>query len=135
MARPVAKELTERELEVMHVFWECGDGTAQETRDRLAEGKGSRGEEGGLDLAYVTVANLIRLLVEKGFLEATNDERPYTYRAIRSFVDVSSSLIKHLVQQVFSGSRERLLVHILGGQKKLSAKERQLLEQILKEQK
>ena len=127
MVRPTAKELTERELEIMHQFWTNGDATAQATRDRLAES--------GLDLAYVTVANLIRLLVDKGFLEAQNDERPFVYRAVRSFDDVSTSLIGDLVKRVFHGSRERLLVQLLGGQKKLTAKERGLLEQLLKEQK
>ena len=37
MARPPAKDLTERELEVMHVFWAGGDVTAADARDRLAE--------------------------------------------------------------------------------------------------
>ena len=36
MARPPTKELTERELEVMHSFWDDGEGTAAEVRDRLA---------------------------------------------------------------------------------------------------
>jgi BlaI family transcriptional regulator, penicillinase repressor len=127
MARPTAKELTERELEVMHIFWTQGTLTAQETRDLLAET--------GLDLAYVTVANLIRLLVDKGFLQAVNEDRPIQYLPIRSFDEVSRSLLGDLVKRVFNGSRERLLVQILGGQKKLTAKERDLLEQILKEQK
>ena len=126
MARPAAKELTERELEVMHVFWTHGDETAQGARDLLAES--------GLDRAYVTVANLIRLLVDKGFLAAVNNERPFTYRAVRSFDDVSRSLVGDLVQRLFNGSREQLLVQVLGGRKKLTAKERALLEQILKEQ-
>ena len=58
MARPAAKELTERELEVMHVFWDGGEMTANDARVRLAEA--------GVDRAYVTVANLVRILVEKG---------------------------------------------------------------------
>ena len=33
MGRPPAKELTERELEVMHVFWSVGQATAAEIRD------------------------------------------------------------------------------------------------------
>ena len=127
MVRPTAKELTERELEVMQVFWTRGAATAHEARDRLAAA--------GLDLAYVTIANLIRLLVEKGFLEAVNDERPYICQSVRSFEDVSRSLIGDLLQRVFRGSREQLLVHVLGNQKKLTAKERELLERILKEQK
>ena len=126
MARPTAKELTQRELDVMHLFWTHGAVTAQSARDQLAEG--------GQDLAYVTVANLVRLLVDKGFLQAANSERPFLYRPIRSFEEVSRSLVVDLVQRVFSGSREQLLVQVLGGRKKLSAKERSFLEQILKEQ-
>ncbi len=126
MARPTAKELTERELEVMHVFWRHGEGTAQQARDRLADE--------GLDRAYVTVANMIRLLVAKRFLQAVNSERPYVYKPVRSFEDVSGSLVGDLIQRVFHGSREQLLVQVLGGRKKLTAKERSLIEQILKEQ-
>ena len=127
MARPTMKELTERELEVMQIYWKQGDATAQNARDRLAAA--------GLDLAYVTVANLIRILVDKGFLRALNDERPFVYTPIRSFEDVSGSLIGDLVHRVFQGSREQLLVQLLGSQKQLTSKERELLEQILKEQK
>ncbi len=36
MARPKAKELTERELEVMHMFWEHGEQTIAQVRDKLA---------------------------------------------------------------------------------------------------
>jgi BlaI family transcriptional regulator, penicillinase repressor len=125
MARPAAKELTQRELEVMHVFWKRGELTAIAARDLLAAQ--------GIDRAYVTVANLVRILVEKGFLEQTNAERPFLYRPVRKFHDVSRNLVRDLVQRVFHGSREELLVQILG-QKKLTAKERAVLEQILKEQ-
>ena len=59
MARPKAKELTERELEIMHVFWDRGDSTAAEVREHLA------GD--GRNLAYTTVATLVRILDEKGF--------------------------------------------------------------------
>jgi predicted transcriptional regulator len=124
MARPAAKELTERELEVMHVFWEHGEKTAAEVRDSLAAD--------GRDLAYTTVATLIKILVDKDFLTQTNDERPFIYRPIRSFDDVSRRLVGDLVQRVFQGSREELLVRLLDG-KKLTAKERDLLKQVLRE--
>lgn len=126
MARPTAKELTERELEVMHVFWDQQEITANEARDLLAKS--------GVDRAYVTVANLVRILVEKGYLEATNDERPFTYKPARSFDEVSKSFVGELVERVFQGSRERLLVQLLGKRKKLTAVERDFLQQVLKEQ-
>ena len=60
MGRPPAKDLTERELEVMHAFWSQGEATAAEARDRLAAT--------GLDRTYTTIANLVRGLADKGFL-------------------------------------------------------------------
>ena len=90
MARPAASELTQRELEVMHVFWKRKELTAIEARDLLASQ--------GIDRAYVTVANLVRILVEKGFLKQTNAERPFQYRAARAFQDVSRSLVGELVE-------------------------------------
>lgn len=126
MVRPPAKELTQRELEVMHVFWRSGELAATAARDELAVA--------GLDRAYVTVANLVRLLVDKGFLELTNEERPFRYRAVRTFDEVSGNLVGDMLKRVFGGSREQLLVKVLDSRKKLSAKERELLQQILKEQ-
>ena len=125
MARPKTPELTERELEIMQVCWDVGPGTAQEIRDELA----ARGR----DLAYTTVATLIRILTEKGFVKQANSERPYVYEPIRSFEDVSQSLVDHLLQRVFGGSREKLLVSLLGRQK-LTKKERAVLDEILREQ-
>jgi predicted transcriptional regulator len=134
MARPKAKELTERELEVMHAFWNQGGDphssdrqpTAVEIRDELARG--------GRELAYTTVATLIRILCDKGFLEQTNSERPFTYRPIRSFDEVSGSLVGDLVERLFGGQREQLLLRLLE-EKKLTAKERAVLEEVLREKK
>ena len=122
MGRPPAKELTERELEVMHVFWSVGQATAAEIRDRLAAS--------GRNLAYTTVATLIRILSDKGFLEQTHFERPFQFRPVRSFEDVSRNMVGDLVDCVFRGSREQLLVRLLE-ERKLTAKERATLEAIV----
>ena len=84
MARPKAKELTERELEVMHAFWQVGESTVAGVRECLADS--------GRDLAYTTVATLVRILMEKGFVEQTETERPFQYRPIHTFEDVSALL-------------------------------------------
>jgi BlaI family penicillinase repressor len=126
MARPKASELTERELEVMHVFWNGGEQTVAAARDDLA---GS-----GRDLAYTTVATLVRILVEKGFLKQTNDERPFRFQPLRSFEEVSGNLVTDLVRRVFGGSREELLVRLME-QRNLTPRERAVLQSILAEKK
>ena len=124
MARPPARDLTERELEVMHSFWQHGEQTAAEARDRLAQG--------GLDRAYPTVANLVRLLEEKGFLQQTNAERPFRYRAAASYEEVSGRLLSDIIDRIFHGSREELLLRLIE-HRKLTAAERAVLESVLKE--
>ncbi len=132
MARPRAKELTERELEIMQIFWDAnssasptehGEMTAQQIRDGLATA--------GRDLAYTTVATLVRILQDKGFLRQTTKERPFRYAPARTFEEVSGSMVSDLVQKVFGGSREQLLVRLID-EKELTAEERQTLEEILR---
>ena len=124
MARPAAKELTDRELEIMQVFWKRGAITAQQARDELAST--------GIDLAYTTVATLVRILADKGFLTQSTSERPFLYVPARSYEEVSRRLLGDLVDRVFQGSRELLLIRLLE-KKKLTAKERARLREVLGE--
>lgn len=125
MARPKAKELTERELEVMHTFWELGEATAADVRDALAAT--------GRELAYTTVATLVRILIEKEYLEQVTDERPYQYRPTRSFEDVSRNMLGDVVQRLFRGSRETLLMQLFNS-RELTTLERETLLQILRDE-
>ena len=125
MAGLQTKELTERELVVMRAFWDEGSGTADEARQRLADT--------GVELAYVTVANVVRGLEDKGFLKQLNKSRPFQYRAARSFEDVSKRLVGDLVERLFDGSRQKLLVQVLD-KRRLSKTEREFLKQILVDQ-
>ena len=124
MGRPKAKDLTERELEVMHIFWNQGECSAAEARDHLAAA--------GLDRAYTTIATLVRTLHEKGFLKQMNEERPFRYTACRSYEEVSKRLLGDLIDRVFRGSRSQLLYRLVE-EKTLTAEERAVLEKILKE--
>jgi BlaI family penicillinase repressor len=124
MARPAARDLTERELEVMHVFWSRGEMTAQDARDHLAAT--------GTDRAYTTIATLVRILHEKGFLQPTNDERPFRYVPARTYEEVSSRLLGDVLERVFHGSREKMLVRLLE-RRRLTPQERAMLESILEE--
>ena len=128
MARPPAEELTDRELEVMHAVWDHpadGPGPAEPTvndlRDRLAAG--------GRALAPTTVATLVKILSDKGFLVRATDRRPHRYRAARGFAEVSGSLVGELVRKVFGGSRAALLARL--AEERLTDAERVLLRSVL----
>lgn len=121
MARP-ASELTQRELEVMHLFWQHGELSAMEARELLVgEGHG---------LTYVTVANLVRGIADKGLLRQVNQQRPFRYRPTSTFQEVSRRLLGDLLHKVFRGSREELLVQLLD-RRRLTKQERARLQQVL----
>jgi predicted transcriptional regulator len=124
MARPKVKELTQRELEIMHVFWRHGELSAASVREHLAAG--------GPDLAYTTVATLVRILVDKGYLKPTNDQRPFIYRPSRSFTEVSKRILGDVVNRVFHGSRTKLLLQLMEDQE-LTDAERAILERFAEE--
>ena len=86
----------------------------------------------GQRLSREDVVRWTRILHDKGFLEQLNDERPFAYRAARSYEEVSGRLLGDVLDRVFRGSREQLLVRLVE-QRKLSARERAVLEEILKE--
>jgi len=56
MARPKNPELTDRELAVMQVFWQTEEATAEQARQALLKA--------GEEVAYVTIANVVRGLLE-----------------------------------------------------------------------
>jgi BlaI family penicillinase repressor len=122
MGRPAARELTGRELEVMHAFWSRGEATIAEARDDLAQS--------GVDRAYTTVATLVRILVEKEFLAQVNDGRPARFRPSRTFEEVSRRMLGDVLDRVFKGSSEALLVRLVE-QRRLTPAERARLRVIL----
>jgi predicted transcriptional regulator len=126
MGRPRARDLTERELEVMHAFWNAeSEVTAAEIRDQLAAS--------GLDRTYTTIATLVRNLHEKGFLTQVNESRPFRYQVARTFEDISERFLGDLIERVFRGSREQLFVRLFR-HRKLTERERALLREILAEE-
>ena len=65
-------------------------------------------------------------------MKQVTEERPYAYRSIRTFEEVSGNLLSDVVNRVFRGSREQLLLRLMD-EKKLSARERELLHRLLEE--
>ncbi|MEM8732963.1 MAG: BlaI/MecI/CopY family transcriptional regulator [Planctomycetota bacterium] len=125
MSRPKSTELTERELEIMQVFWKSNSQAIT-----IADVQSSL-QQSDRDLAYTTVATLVRILVEKGFLEQTTDRRPHEFSPTRSHQEVSGRLLKDLMQRVFGGSAEALLLRLMEDEE-LTAGERRRLQSLVK---
>lgn len=118
--------LTERELSIMHVFWEMGQATIADAHETL--------KEQGDDLAYTSVATIVRILEEKGVLEITRDKRPFLYRPLYDFRQMSKTIVDDIIDRLFDGSRSKLLVQLVEDEA-LSKKEVAAIKKLLEERK
>jgi BlaI family transcriptional regulator, penicillinase repressor len=100
-----SKELTPLELELMKVLWleEIGPLSVQEVRQRIV----------GRRVAYTTVQTMLNILVRKGWAKRTLVDRAYRYRPAVSREKAAGSALKNLVQRMFGGSAEALVLNLI----------------------
>lgn len=86
------KLLTDAELELMTVLWDRGPSTTREVLDALSDGR-----------AYTTVSTLLRILVDKEFLEARPEGRSHRYAPKLARGDYQARNLDHMVEGLFGG--------------------------------
>ncbi|MHB1938163.1 MAG: BlaI/MecI/CopY family transcriptional regulator [Acidobacteriaceae bacterium] len=91
--------LTPLELEIMQVLWENGASTVTEVVPKM------KGE-----LAYTTVQTMLMVLLRKGKVKRIQEGRAFRYRPAVSRERASCGAVEDLVQRMFGGSAEALLM-------------------------
>ncbi len=97
-------QLTPLELELMQVLWEKREATVQQVLDRMPQDRG---------LAYTTVQTMLNVLHRKGRVERDLRERAYSYRPVLSRQKALGLAVGDLVDRVFGGSAESLVMNLL----------------------
>ena len=113
-------QLTPLELEIMKALWETGPATVQTVQQRLE----------GRDLAYTTVQTMLNVLHRKGKVKRSLKNRAYLYRPTVSRQLVASQMIKDIVDRLFAGSAESLVMSMVET-RHISARELARLNRIL----
>lgn len=98
----MAVAFTERELDIMAVLWQHGPSTVAEVRSRLAD-----------DVSHNTVATMLTILENKGYVDHVEEGRAFRYRPIVDREEAGRSAFSRLVDTVFGGSAEALLTHFV----------------------
>lgn len=96
--------LTPLELKVMQVLWQSGPGNVQEVQAKLSSDP---------PLAYTTVQTVLNTLERKGKVKRTLDGRAYTYRAYASRDKAMLVAVRELVERMFGGSSEDLVMSLI----------------------
>lgn len=92
----------DRELDVMAVLWEIGDGTVAEVRERLPA-----------DLAYTTVLTILRKLETKGLVRHKVEGKAHRYIPRVAQKNARRTVLGRLIDKLFDGSPEQLLAHLV----------------------
>ena len=107
----------------MRVLWDDGAGNVQKVLQGLT---------GEPQLAYTTVQTTLNVLQRKGKVKRKLVGRAYEYRAIVSQEAADSLAIKDVLQKVFRGSVDDLLLSLVRS-KNLDARKLEALQAKLKE--
>jgi predicted transcriptional regulator len=99
-----AKVLTPLERRIMRVLWEGGAGNVQKILQGLT---------GEPQLAYTTVQTTLNVLHRKGKVKRKLIGRAYEYSAVVSQEAADSHAIKDVLQKVFRGSVDDLLLSLV----------------------
>lgn len=103
-AEPGPRRPTESECNVLRVLWERGSGTVREVHEDL-----SREQE----IGYTTVLKFMQIMTDKGLLERDTTMRPQVFRPAQDQSVVQGNMVRDLLDRVFGGSTERLVLRAL----------------------
>lgn len=106
MARPASRYPTELELQVLQILWQAGESSAMSVRDALAE-------QCDRDLARTSVVTTLNVMADKGLVDRRPQGRAFLFSPAVSREEVSQGMLGDLLDRVFDGSAEALLLNLL----------------------
>jgi predicted transcriptional regulator len=114
------EQLTPLETEIMNVLWDISPATAQTVQQRLPR-----------ELAYTTVQTMLNVLAPKKKARRTLKDRAYYYRPAVKRDQVAGSAVKDLIDRLFGGSAESLVMRLVES-RQLTPEKLERLQRMLK---
>lgn len=96
--------LTPLELKIMQVLWSQGPSSVNDVREGLLPAD---------ELAYNTVQTMLNVLCRKGRVRRQLKSRAYIYRTAAEKETVLRQAVKDLVERMFGGSPEELVMSLI----------------------
>ena len=102
MPPPPKTGLTRLELKIMQVVWKHGRATVAAVQEKLSP-----------PLAYTTVQTMLNILERKGKLKRELQGRAFVYSAAVTEARASGQSVRDLIDRMFGGSSEQLVMSLL----------------------
>lgn len=110
------------QLQILRILWERGEATVTDVMENLS----------GSELAYTTVATMLRKMEARGLVTHRPEGRSFVYRPKVKAHDVSHRMANHLVDRLFEGSLLDAVNHLLST-REVSREELAKIEQLIAE--
>lgn len=124
MARYKLAGPTDREMAILGILWNNGPSTVRQVNEEMNKRQRT---------GYTTTLKLMQIMTEKGLVVRDDSKFQHIYKPAVSEDKTQKQVVGNLLEKVFSGSAEKLVMRALSG-KKVSAKElvgiRKLLDEI-----
>jgi predicted transcriptional regulator len=98
------KLLTEVELELMNLIWDIGSCSVKDVQNALPEGR---------NLAYTSVATMMKILEKKGALTSEKQEKAHVYSPRVSRAEYETMTLRYLTKNVFQGDPASVVMRLL----------------------
>jgi predicted transcriptional regulator len=102
MTKREKETLTKLELQIMQVIWKLGASNVTAVQEGLEQ-----------QLAYTTVQTMLNILHRKGKLKRKLRGRAYEYSAVVTEANASGHALRDLVDRMFGGSSELLVMSLI----------------------
>jgi predicted transcriptional regulator len=114
---------SELEMQVLAVLWDNGPCTVRQVLDLLPDGK---------TRAYTTVLSVMQMMEKKGLVTHERQGNANLYRPLQNRKAIIKPFIGRLINNVFGGSKLRLVESLLGSEK-MDAKELSELRKLIRQ--
>jgi predicted transcriptional regulator len=108
---------TDAELAILQVLWERGPSTVRQVQAVL---------EAERRTGYTTTLKLMQIMFEKGLLGRDDSNRSHVYTALVTRQKTQRRLIGDLLEHVFAGSAQQLVMQALAVKKSTPAELREI---------
>jgi len=98
---------TGKELAILSILWEHGACTVREVNTYM-----NQAEETG----YTTTLKLMQIMYDKGLLKRDDSSRTHVYFPANPEEQIQSQVLGDLLDRVFAGSAEKLMMRVLSSQ-------------------
>jgi BlaI family penicillinase repressor len=104
MSQPTFHRLGDLQLQIMKVLWSRSEASVAEIHSALP---------GGADLAYTTVATMLRKMEVRRLVTHRTEGRTFVYAPAVAEANVSRGMAEHVLDRLFGGSVEALVSNLL----------------------